>query len=204
MSVLKNFSVSNKIKEVGYISPSWNISLKQQIREERGLKDDDIWVVCSIGGGRIGHKLLQKAVKLVQKNPQLIFDFILGPRNLNKLSNRPVSEQLRIHQKDWYLYQKHISADIVITGGGYNSLVECLCGHAQIIVSPIQIKKGDEQFVHAQALSKKIHLYLLSNLNELELVFQKCIQNISPVQNNLSLNGVQNIVDHVLNDFKDT
>ena len=102
------------------------------IRRSRMLPAGAKWVVCSAGGGKNGEDLIESCWQLSQLYPELYFDIVTGPRSRLQFSRRCVAHG-RVSVVDANhaaLPAMHAAADIVITRGGYNSLIEA-CVAAQ-------------------------------------------------------------------------
>ena len=144
---------------------------------------DYIWVVCSAGGGQLGEKLTQECIKLSKVFENLFFDIILGPRsNLPwKYTTKDYIDKgnLRLYKESHYLHHLHASADIVISTGGYNSLVEAMQGNALIICFPFRLDHKDEPYLHASYLSDFVKIALSTDMSKLQSLLEAAILTIN-------------------------
>ena len=112
-----------------------------------------------------------------------------------------------MHRENYGLKYLHAAADIVISSGGYNSLMEILQGNAVIICCPTQFKKTDEQYCHAEKLKKFCDIVFVKDLAFLKESFDSTLKNLDFMlatrkQKNLNLKGISNIKKLVFADFK--
>src|SRR5205814_759992 len=56
--------IRRKLSYVGYLGSHISLSLRAQIRAERGIPGTGTWVVCSVGAGVNGSKLISACQKL--------------------------------------------------------------------------------------------------------------------------------------------
>lgn len=148
--------VASKVCPVGYVIEPIDRGSPAACRKARGLGSRDLWVVASAGGGQHGEQLITASCELAATHPDIIFDIVIGPRSrllrdellepLEGLSN------LRLHKEVADMAQLHAAADIVISSGGYNSLLETLQGNARILCVPSRKSERDEQYAHAARL----------------------------------------------------
>jgi predicted glycosyltransferase len=169
--------VAAKAMNVGYISTPVPAADRAELRRQRGVGVDDIWVVCSAGSGALGEKLMERCLALPKVFPGIFFDFIQGPRSSAKWDSATADCNSigtnRYFKECRQLPLLHSAADIVICAGGYNSLVESMEGGARIVSVPVQINTADEQFVHAKRLADYYPLRLLHHLGDLPSILEE-------------------------------
>lgn len=142
-----------RMEYVGYVTPAVQIS-RDDVRRRRGLDDGSLWVVCSAGGGLDGDEVIRRCLDLPAQFEQLFFDIVAGPRSRVNVANAEHGHRTRIWPDCAELPQFHAAADIVITCGGYNSLVEAMYGGAYIISSPVATRSNDEQRTNVGRLAR--------------------------------------------------
>jgi predicted glycosyltransferase len=171
--------ISKKICTVGYVVEPVSASHISQLRKQRGLSANDLWAVASAGGGQHGEQLIEASCKLAHHFPQVAFDVVVGPRsklpnnNFVGISSGP--SNLRLHRELPNLYEMHAAADIVISSGGYNSLLEALQGKAHVICVPSRKDERDEQYVHAVKLGQYASIDVSTDVLQLPQMFEKAI-----------------------------
>jgi len=137
-------SARAKCDWVGYITHVQN--------EVETLKGSATHVVCSAGSGLRGEALFAECFRAALHYPEVLFDIVLGPRcTLSVQVQESVPANVRVSRVRPDLPDLHATADVVITSGGYNSLLEAAGGGAEIIVSPVNSGPKDEQVRHARA-----------------------------------------------------
>lgn len=166
-------------EQVGYVGNRISESAIMNIRKQRGIMEGRLWCVCSAGGGAVGEKMICECVKIANKFNNVYFDIIYGSKSGE---NWPMEGMLDYYENNIHYIKEtpfldylHASADIVITTGGYNSVLEALSGRAHLLIVPSQRKKTDEQWIHAKHLSNFVSLSLVENLFELEKEFVKVL-----------------------------
>jgi predicted glycosyltransferase len=212
--LVKEYKFSNILKQkmhyVGYVVEKMQFKDLQRGREERGITDGKKWVVCSVGGGKWGENLIEECINIAQQYHNLYFDIIIGPKSRYECEfltmNHMDKNNVRIHKESYGLKYLHASADIVISSGGYNSLMESLQGKASIICCPTQFKKTDEQYYHAEKLKKFCNIVCVSDPYLLKEIFHSTLERLDCLINekkrkSLDFNGISNIKKIVFADF---
>jgi predicted glycosyltransferase len=149
--------VADKLCPVGYVIEPIGRQAIAECRKARGLGSGDLWAVASAGGGQLGEELIAACCELAPTHPAVAFDVVIGPRS--RLSRESLaawsvgSPNLRLHEEVPDMAPWHSAADVVISSGGYNSLLEALLGNARIICVPNRKSERDEQYAHAARLS---------------------------------------------------
>jgi predicted glycosyltransferase len=203
-------TLQEKITYTGYVVEKPSADQLLKIRNERGLKSDDIWIVCSAGGGQIGEKLIKKCIGLSSTFKNVFFDIILGPRSCivweEITSTYMDRENVRLHKESTYLPLLHASADIFVSTGGYNSLLEALQGNPLIICCPARENHQDEQYTHASHLSPYININITTDLEDLKAALEDKIALVRKrekrdLRDGLNFMGAKNIKKILCDDF---
>jgi predicted glycosyltransferase len=175
--------LSEKFCNVGYIIEPVTALHISECRRERGLSASDVWAVASAGGGQHGEHLIDASCNLAINFPQVAFDIVIGPRSnllcdsIGGITARPPN--LRLHRELPSLAHMHAAADIVISSGGYNSLLEALQGNARIICVPSRKDERDEQYVHATKLGSHASIDVSIDVRQLPVMFDRAVQSIA-------------------------
>jgi predicted glycosyltransferase len=163
----------DKLVYTGYAVEPYNADACSAARADRLLPEGATWVVCSAGGGKDGEDLLQKCWELALQYPECYFDLIIGPRSRFSLHREGWygGTRIRVMQSDEGTMPYRLGgADVVISRGGYNSLMEAAVGNAQIIVAPI--RTDYEQVHHARRLSQFRPLHVVDDIDDLDRTFE--------------------------------
>jgi hypothetical protein len=108
--------------------------------------------------------------------PSALFDVILGTRaTFVRCPQLPKNLRISFGRSD--LPDLHSMADVVVTSGGYNSLMEAVCGTAQIVVCPVNKGMKDEQRKHALRLQKHYPITIASTPSALPSLLRKAMEN---------------------------
>jgi predicted glycosyltransferase len=175
-----------------------------QARAARLLPPAATWVVCTAGGGKDGEDLLQRCWDIALQYPECYFDLILGPRS-----------RLSLLRDGWYggtrifvaasdphtLPYRLGGADVVISRGGYNSLMESCVGQARLIVAPIL--SDYEQVQNAVRLSAFRPMEIVEDLDQLDIALERALQK-GPVQHrfaDLRIDGIAQTARMILADL---
>ncbi len=128
----------------------------------------DPYVVCSAGGGFKAERTMLACLAIARRHPSIPFRIVLGPRSRLKTADvdAPPSCDVRQHRED--LADLHRDAAVVVTTGGYNSVLEAAFGGAMVIVHPNQSGDDDEQACFADLLSAHHPVQRLDALEDLE------------------------------------
>lgn len=165
-------SLAAKLSYVGYIVDPVGAERIEKAREERGLRPGDVWVVGSAGGGLLGEQVAEACLKLSRSLAEpFVFDVIAGPRSrvgAHWRSAEVIWEGRNRHMMEHQnLPLLHAAADIVVTPGGYNSVVEGMEGGAVLLCAPVQADPRDEQFTHTARLTRLYPLQVVRDLDRL-------------------------------------
>lgn len=202
--------IGKKTIHTGYVVERVPKHLIERIREDRGLKSGDIWVVASAGGGQRGEGLIARCLELAGIYKDTMFDIVVGPRSRLPWGERHrtviVRDNLHLHKELPHMPDLHASADLVISSGGYNSILETLQGNARILCFPNWKDQRDEQYHHAALLKKFVDVELSIDLSELPALFERAIASFDRYEQRdrrgeLDFNGAANVQKIVLKDL---
>lgn len=202
--------LAHKFCNVGYVIEPVTASQISECRHARGISANDIWAVAGAGGGQHGEQLIEAACNLAPRFPLVTFDVVIGPRSnfsaaaFDDSSCQP--RNLRLHRELPNLALMHAAADIVISSGGYNSLLEALQGKARIICVPSRKDERDEQYVHAASLSRYASIDVSINVNQLPVMFDRAVHAIAQAERSdgrqsLNIDGAARIKAIIENDL---
>jgi predicted glycosyltransferase len=169
----------DKLCPVGYIIEPINREAIAGRRHARGLGPGDLWAVASAGGGQHGEETILACCELASAFKSVAFDVVLGPRS--RLSPESLSGyvtaagNLRLHKEVPDMGQFHAAADIVISSGGGQSLMEALQGHARIICVPSRKSEKDDQYVHAASLGRFAAIDVDIDVKQLPAMFAQAV-----------------------------
>jgi predicted glycosyltransferase len=147
-----------KVTYVGFIAPP---------TIPRGV-DWSPRVVCSGGGGFRSEDLMLQCIKVAESNPHIPMVIVLGPKSRLSASLMSVPRNCEVYAMREDLPKMHQTAAIVISSGGYNSVLEAASGGARLIIYPNQTGDDDEQRRFADRLLKYHPVYRLNHLDSLE------------------------------------
>jgi predicted glycosyltransferase len=202
--------IRRKTVHTGYVIESVPQDVIKKTREDRHLDSGDVWVVASAGGGQLGEALLQGCLELARSHKDILFDIVLGPRTSLRWEDRGraviARDNLQLHKESQQLPYLHASADLVISSGGYNSLLEALQGNAKILCFPSWKDRRDEQYQHAVCLKKFVDIEVSTDLSDLPALFERAIGSIDchkmrDRRRELDFNGTAFIEKLVLEDL---
>ena len=165
-------TLRQKLAYVGYIVDAVSAEEIARVREQRGLAPGDVWVVCSAGGGLLGEKVAEECLRLSRSlNSPFVFDVIAGPRSRVGAEWRSAEVFWEGRNRHMLEHQTlpllHAAADLVVTPGGYNSVVESMAGGAALVCAPVQADPRDEQYTHTDRLAKLYPLRVVRDLDRL-------------------------------------
>ena len=200
--------VKNKMTYTGFVTYPVEKCQAQTLRQLKHSKGYSKWIVCSIGGGRVGNELLESCYKLA-KSAQFFdcfFDIVLGEYNKASINSTECLPNVCISNWIDDLYMYHASADMVICCGAYNTLVECMQGLPKTVLSySVQNPQlEDEQQQNIIKLGNYYSIKQIDNLKKLEKMVVSLLQynDFDNGQDKLDMNGIDNICNTVMNDIK--
>lgn len=175
--------LGRKTIHTGYITQDISRELRVRARAERGLRQGDVWVVASAGGGQLGERLIDGCLDLAQRHADIAFDVVLGPRSnlawVHQLSTVVTRDRLRIHKETPHMAYLNASADIVISSGGYNTILEALQGDAEILCFPLRKNPRDEQYQHAARLKRFVRIEVSMDLGQIPVLFERAVARLA-------------------------
>jgi predicted glycosyltransferase len=71
------------------------------------------------------------------------------------------------------------SADLVISSGGYNTILEALQGDAEILCFPLRKDPRDEQYQHAARLKPFVRIEISMDLRQLPVLFESAVTRLA-------------------------
>jgi len=169
--------IAARLTYVGYASETVSLEHVERVRAQRRLPAGTKWVVCSAGGGKEGESLINRCWETAQIFPDCYFDIVVGPRSRLLLESEVWHDGDRVHvysTETRDMPALHAAADVVISRGGYNSLIEACKGRARILVAPILTDY--EQVNHAARLAKYRPIKIVKSLGELDLMLEACLE----------------------------
>jgi len=203
----KEYHLPRKVKEkciiAGYTKKTIPAAFKRKIRKMRGLKPGEVWAVCTAGGGKLGEKFTEEVSCLPDLFPQVKFDIVLGPRSsLEELKQG--ADNCCLHKTFEKLPELIAAADICITTGGYNTIVEALSNNTYLIISPSQLEPEDEQYFHALKLKEKLgYDPLVRDEKDYSVKIRSFLDTNTEVDySNIDMNGLEVIKQCIYDKFK--
>jgi predicted glycosyltransferase len=146
---------AKKIEYCGYIVPEI----------ERRMGDTTFDVVSTGGGGNGAEELLTACLRAAERNSHVSFCVVLGPRS--RLSAKTIGKipiNATVIESTERLPELLASASVVVSTGGYNSILETVSGGGRIIVHPNQQGDDDEQLEFVNGLSSYYPIRLARDL----------------------------------------
>jgi predicted glycosyltransferase len=154
----------------GFVTPKPEPGVREKLRKRLGVGEDEIFVVASLGGGKVGEVLLEAVInafhqlKTASHGRLIIFT---GPfmnqdkfDGLKNHSNESV--QVRRFTSDFLSYLA--AADLSVSMAGYNTCMNILAARVPALVWPFS--QNREQLLRAERLSD---IGALRVLNEADL-----------------------------------
>jgi predicted glycosyltransferase len=145
-----------KLTYVGFVAP-----------DHYAAGDRSRTVVCSGGSGHQAEDLMRQCVAVGRCNSDIPMKVVLGPRSRLRPADLPVPLNCEVYAIREDLPELHRTAAVVVSSGGYNSLLESAIGGARLIVYPSRRGDEGEQRRFAERLAKYHPLHQLENLNAL-------------------------------------
>jgi predicted glycosyltransferase len=202
--------IRRKTLHTGYVTERIPGDVTKTTRDDRGLAEGDTWVVASAGGGQLGEALIESCCDLARTRQDVTFDVVLGPRSnlpwTDKYRSVVTEGNLRLHRETRELPYLHASADLVISSGGYNSLLETLQGNAKILCFPKRPDHRDEQYRHTASLKRFVDIDVSTDFADLPVLFDRALASLHPGESRdrrreLDFDGAASIEKVVLEDL---
>jgi predicted glycosyltransferase len=124
-------------------------------------------VVCSGGSGHQAEDLMRRCVAVACANPDITMKVVLGPRSRLSPADLTIPANCEVHPTREDLPELHRTAAVVVSSGGYNSVLESAIGGARLIVHPSRTGDEDEQRRFADRLAKYHPVHRLESLDAL-------------------------------------
>ena len=199
--------VKKKITYTGFVTYPINRYHAQKLRQLKHSTVYRKWIVCSIGGGRVGNELLESCYKLAKTKQftDCFFDIVMGEYNKASINSTECLPNVCISNWIDDLYMYHASADLVICCGAYNTLVECMQGLPKTVLS-YSVQNSQLEDEQQQNIIKLGNYYSIKHIDDLEnlekmvvslLQYNDCDKD----QDKLNMNGIDNICNTVMNDI---
>lgn len=183
---VRQYNISPEIRlktiHTGYVTQAPARESRIRVRSLRGVGEDDIWVVASAGGGQHGEGLIKACINMAKMHPSIYFDIVMGPRS-NTSWDHPEREtkdwgKMRVHKHVSWLSSMNSGADLVITSGGYNTILEALQGQADLLCFPSRTDLRDEQYHHAMRLQRFVNIDISIDVSQLSTNFERALAHL--------------------------
>ncbi|MBS0168005.1 MAG: hypothetical protein JSR29_18125 [Nitrospira sp.] len=155
--------IEQKLIPCGYIGRNQSSPQRKHIRSELGLRTGQ-FVLVTPGGGDDGYAIVDTHVRMLRENIQPgrhTFDSLIvtGPLmcpEKRRILKQAAGEDLALKVIDFtpHLYDYLRAADLVVSMGGYNTVVEILTANQRGIIVP-RIHPRLEQCIRAERLAAK-------------------------------------------------
>jgi predicted glycosyltransferase len=160
-------------------------------------------VVCSGGSGFGAEPLLADCIEIAATFEDVRFDVVLGPRTTAAESVGSNGRCAVWRERD-DLPALHAAADVVVTTGGYNSMVEAMQGGARLVVYAVP-GPSDERWQHARRCSAWYPIHVVEDRAALMPSIRHALANVATSSLRpscpLDARGAENIRDIVFNDL---
>jgi predicted glycosyltransferase len=151
----------------GFVTPKPRAGDRNALRARMKLYPDDIYVVASAGGGRVGAALMESAILafgMFKRRRSSRMSLFAGPymddeafKRIEGMADRDVSVQRFSGE-----FLAHLAAsDISISMAGYNTCMNLLAAGANALLWPFS--QNREQQMRAEKLAKKATAHVLDN-----------------------------------------
>lgn len=199
--------VKKKITYTGFVTYPINRYHAQKLRQLKHSTVYRKWIVCSIGGGRVGNELLESCYKFAKTKQftDCFFDIVMGEYNKASINSTECLPNVCISNWIDDLYMYHASADLVICCGAYNTLVECMQGLPKTVLS-YSVQNPQLEDEQQQNIIKLGNYYSIKHIDDLENIEKMVVSllqysDCDKDQDKLNMNGIDNICNTVMNDI---
>lgn len=149
-------------------------------------------ITVSVGGGRVGHELIDLCATLSQKEKMSHINWVLFSKTIAKTKKKG---NLRIVPYSRYYIDELSRSNFVISKAGYNTIVEILKVEIPSLLIPFSENNEIEQVLRANMMKKYGYSNLLSenalSLEELEKSVLSFLNLNIAKQRRPSLNGIE-------------
>jgi predicted glycosyltransferase len=158
--------ISKKIRFCGYLGVDRPFPSSEETRHNLGLAGE-VFVLVTVGNGRDGFPVLDtylRALEILPKN-QEIFSLLVGgpdlPEGEQQVVRQRCEEMARVQPErpvrfidfSRQLLEYMAAADLVVSMGGYNTLVEILTLEKRALVVP-RVRLNSEQLIRASLFER--------------------------------------------------
>jgi predicted glycosyltransferase len=193
-------SLSNKLLYTGYVSVPDRVREAPRYRAQRGISAGVKWVVCSAGGGRKSDVFFEACAALARGMPDVRFDIVTGPRfetGDSFISSN--AENLTVWKERKDLPYWHAACDLVITHGGYNTVIEAISAGTPTLVFPFD--GNVERLTHAKRLGSFENVVVITEPSELNSHVRKMLEDCRRRRPVLSMAGAKAISKCIISDL---
>ena len=184
----------------GYIAPKPPVDARRQIRNRLEMKDQELMIVVSAGGGSVGKPLLESAIRAFQKlggNATAHLFVYTGPyidtQDFTHLQSL-ASSRIRVEKFTSEFLAYLAAADLSISMGGYNTSMNILACGIPALVWPFGLNR--EQRLRAQRLADRGVLKILDDENlqpdRLAEIMKQTLSEPHPGKLDIDLEGAAN------------
>jgi predicted glycosyltransferase len=155
--------IAKKLVACGYIGRNEPVTSPENLRRQLGLRTERL-VLVTPGGGDDGYAILETYIRMLKKKfstsrPEFDSLIVTGPLmdpNKRRMLQQAGSPDLALTVTDFtpHLYDYLNAADLVVSMGGYNTVVEILSANQRGIIVP-RVHPRLEQFIRAERLAAK-------------------------------------------------
>ena len=196
----RHAEISIPLLYTGYIAKKPPLNARRQIRSRLEIKDKDLMIVASAGGGSVGKPLLESAIRAFQKfsvdSAARLFVYT-GPyidaQDFAYLQSL-ASQRMRVEKftSDFLAYLA--AADLSISMGGYNTSMNLLACGVPALVWPFGLNR--EQRLRAQRLAERGALKILNEEDlqhdRLARIMGQILSEAHPGKLDIDLDGAAN------------
>jgi len=196
----------------GYIAPKPPDSIRGSIRNQLGIKEEEILIVASAGGGSVGKPLLEaviQAFSLLKIKTGAHLRVYTGPfisgndfADLKRMKNIARSVHIEKFTADFLSFLA--AADLSISMGGYNTTMNILTSEVSALVWPFA--QNCEQRLRAKRLADLGALKLINDQDlipgNLARLMRKTLTKAGLKKIEIDLNGAANTVTWLENWLK--
>lgn len=153
--------IEKKFISCGYVGRTQEAISRDRIRTELLLQTDRL-VLATPGGGDDGYPLLKTYIEMLRKHAAstpptfdtlLVTGPLMSPQHRRRLQQAASPElALTVLEFTPHLYGYLASADLVVSMGGYNTVVEILTANQRGIIVP-RVHPRLEQYIRAERLA---------------------------------------------------
>lgn len=200
----KTFSSIDKISipivYTGFVAPKPLPDARSIIRRRLGIAENDIFIVTSAGGGKVGYHLLDSVISalgFIENRNRLQAHLFAGPymHNLEfeRLESR-ASEKIKVERftNDFLSYLT--AADLSISMAGYNTSMDIMAVNVPALIWPFP--QNREQRMRAEKLSSLGVLHVLDDKDlqpsHLAGVIMKALSKRPSTKGKIDLEGARN------------